>query len=266
MASRIGDTFVVLHGYIDESYNQQIFTLSCLVAKDKDWYELSRNWNLVLKAWNKRLKAQGRPILSRYHATDCSNLKREFKDWTPDEQRALVKELIHTFKGRHVDTIAYSIDLDEFRRIIPESLTHAQPDFAGYIYGLTFKQVLYEISTRYGDPHPDTKIGLSHDRCSYDHVLLDAFQQVKDDQYCEHRDMFTSIMPIGWEDWVPLQPTDLVAYENFKDSMRKKNPRDRRKALDALVNLDSFGGRARFMGTQAIEQWRDTLLGLGSLV
>jgi len=78
--------------------------------------------------------------------------------------------------------------------------------------------------------------------------------------------MFTSIMPIGWEDWVPLQPTDLVAYENFKDSMRKKNPRDRRKALDALVNLDSFGGRARFMGTQAIEQWRDTLLGLGSLV
>src|SRR5580692_8569009 len=52
--------FLFLNGYIDESYNQQVFTLSSLVAKGKDWLEFSRKWKLVLNAWNKKLKSQGR--------------------------------------------------------------------------------------------------------------------------------------------------------------------------------------------------------------
>jgi len=258
-------TFVLLHGYIDESYNQKVFTLSCLVAKGKDWYEISRKWKLVLAAWNKQLKKQGRPLLSRYHAADCSNLKREFSGWTPDEQRKFVSELIRIVGQHPVDTIAYSIDLEEFKRIIPESLTEASPDFAGYIYGLTLKLMLYEIANRYGVQHPDTKLTLWHDRSTYDSLILDAFNQVLADTTCAYRNIFTTIAPFGWEDCVPLQPVDLVAYENFKDALRKKNPRDRRKALDLLVNLDSFGGRARFMGTGAIEEWRGVLLSSGKL-
>jgi hypothetical protein len=252
--------FVFLNGYIDESYNQQVFTLSCLVAKGKDWLEFSRKWKLVLNAWNKRLKSQGRPLLSRYHAADCSNLKGEFAGWTPDEQRAFVVELMRIFKSHPVDTVAYSVDLDEFKRIIPESLTEAQPDFGGYIYGLTLKQMLYEITNRYGVPHPDTRLSLVYDRSSYAGIVQESFVQVTNDASCEHRNIFTTCAMTGWEHCVPLQPTDLVAYENFKDAMRKKNPRDRRKALDVLVNLDSFGGRARFMGTDAILEWRAVLL------
>jgi hypothetical protein len=82
---------------------------------------------------------------------------------------------------------------------------------------------------------------------------------------CEHHTIFTTIAPFGWEDCVPLQPADLVAYENFKDAMRKVAPRDRRKALEVLVNLDSFGGRARFMGTDAIAEWRQVLLAGGKV-
>jgi hypothetical protein len=257
--------FLFLNGYIDESYNQRAFTLSCLVAKGKDWLEVSRKWKLVLNAWNKKLKAQGRPLLSRYHASDCSNLKREFDGWTPGEQRAFVAELIRIFSQHRIDTIAYSIDLDEFKRIIPESLTEAQPDFAGYIYGLTLKLVLYEIANRYGVPHPDTKLSLVYDRSSYAGVVQESFTQVVDDVNCEHRNIFTTCAMTGWEYCIPLQPTDLVAYENFKDAMRKVAPRDRRKALELLVNLDSFGGRARFMGTDAIAGWRQVLLAGGKV-
>jgi len=204
-------TFVLLRGYVDESYNAQVFTLSCLVAKGKTWDEFSRRWQLVLAAWNKRLKAQGRPQLSRYHAVYCSNLKREFANWTTEEQQAFVIELIQIFQKHRLDTIAYSIDLDEFKRIIPESLTEAQPNFNGYIYGPTTKLMLYEIANRYGTQHPDTKVSIVYDRCPYSGVIADAFHQVSDDQHCEHRKIFTTIAETGWEHCVPLQPTDLVA-------------------------------------------------------
>jgi hypothetical protein len=79
---------VDFRGYIDESYNAHVFTLSCLISTGKIWSEFSRAWKLTLDSVNRKLKAQGRTTVSRYHAADCSNLKREFADWTTDEQRA----------------------------------------------------------------------------------------------------------------------------------------------------------------------------------
>jgi hypothetical protein len=83
---------VFFRGFIDESYDPEydnIFTLSCLLSTGKIWVELSRTWKLMLDSWNRRLKKQGRPKISRYHAADCSNLKKEFKDWSTDEQKEL---------------------------------------------------------------------------------------------------------------------------------------------------------------------------------
>jgi len=62
---------------------------------------------------------------------------------------------------------------------------------------------------------------------------------------------------MSWEDCVPLRAADLVAYENFKESQRKLVPRRRRKSLELLLDLDSFGGRGSFLGRDALMQFKE---------
>jgi hypothetical protein len=51
-----------------------------------------------------------------------------------------------------------------------------------------------------------------------------------------------------------------VAYENFKDAMRKINPRDRRASMKMLIDLDAFSGRAQSMDKPAILKLREGLM------
>jgi hypothetical protein len=62
----------------------------------------------------------------------------------------------------------------------------------------------------------DDRIALIHDRSEYDAVLLEAFNHLKSDETLLNRERFTTITPVGWEDSVPLQPADMIAYSNFK--------------------------------------------------
>jgi hypothetical protein len=251
---------VDFRGYIDESYNTHVFTLSCLLSTGKIWSELSRAWTLMLNSVNRNLKAQSRRTISRYHAADCSNLKREFADWTTDEQKALFADILKLFRRHQVDTIALSINLDEFHRVIPEAKTEAQPDFETFLYGMTTKFLIERIADRHCDRNPDIKIALIHDRSAYDGVMLEAFNQLMADTNFRHKGCFTTFTSTGWEHCVPLQPADLVAYENFKDAMRKINARDRRISLEMLIDLDAFSGRAQSMGADAILKLRQGLL------
>jgi hypothetical protein len=74
--------FVILKDYIDESYwppeRPKLFTLACTMSDIKGWQEINTAWKLCLNAKNRELAKQGRKTLSRYHATDCANLKNEF--------------------------------------------------------------------------------------------------------------------------------------------------------------------------------------------
>jgi hypothetical protein len=251
---------VDFRGYIDESYNAHVFTLSCLISTGKIWSEFSRAWKLMLDSVNRKLKAKGRTTVSRYHAADCSNLKREFADWTTDEQRALFADILRIFRRHQVDTVALSINLDEFHRVIPEAKTEAQPDFETFLYGMTTKFLIERIADRLCTRNPNARIALIHDRSAYDGVMQEAFNQQITDPNFTFKGCFTTFTSTGWEHCIPLQPADLVAYENFKDAMRKVNPRDRRISLEMLIDLDTFSGRAQSMGADAILKLRQGLL------
>jgi hypothetical protein len=73
----------MFHGYIDESGSSEsrLFTLPCVVSHGSTWYWLENEWVNCLEKTNKSLAGQGRQKLSRYHASDCSNLKNEFLGW-----------------------------------------------------------------------------------------------------------------------------------------------------------------------------------------
>ncbi len=260
--------FVLLRGYIDESYNEHVFTLSCLLTKGKIWDEFARSWKIMLRAWNRKLEAQGRSKISRYHAADCSNFKREFADWTKEEQREFFSDILKVFARHPVETVAFSLDLGAFYRVFPEAITQDPTERQKFIYGMSVKMLLGRIADRYCVEHPNTKFALVHDHCDRGGTMYDAFNAMKNDPGFEHGDCFVTFASSDWQHCIPLQPTDLVAYENFKDAMREVNPRDRRISLDLLLDLDSFGGRAQLMGERAILKMRHdlTMAGIPSLV
>jgi len=257
---------VDFRGYIDESYNAHVFTLSCLISTGKIWSEFSRAWKLTLDSVNRKLKAQGRRTISRYHAADCSNLKREFADWTTDEQKAFFADILKIFRRHQVDTVALSINLDEFHQVIPEAKTEARPDFETFLYGMATKFLIARVADRHCARNPNARIALIHDRSAYEAVMQEAFNQQMADPNFTCKVCFTTFKSAGWEHCMPLQPADLVAYENFKDAMRRVNVRDRRVSLEMLIDLDAFSGRAQSMGTEAILKLREGLLAAYSLV
>ena len=77
---------MLFRGYIDESYNDQVFVLSCLITQGGEWIWIEWEWEECIDRWNERLRKQGRRTLTRYHGADCSNRKHEFKGWSVDER------------------------------------------------------------------------------------------------------------------------------------------------------------------------------------
>jgi hypothetical protein len=125
---------------------------------------------------------------------------------------------------------------------------------------MTTKFLIDRIADRHCVRNPNARIALIHDRSAYDAVMLEAFNQQMADAKFTYKGCFTTFASTGWERCIPLQPADLVAYENFKDAMRKVNARDRRMSLEMLIDLDAFSGRVQSMGAEAILKLREGLL------
>src|SRR5581483_11094217 len=131
-------------GYIDESYSDRLFTLSCLMSTASGWLAFESRWRKCLEAKNKELKSKGRTPLSRYHASYCSSCYGEFRGWTNDEQISFTKDLLAVFRRQKhfLNVTAYTVPLDGFARVFPE----CSEDLIGYCYVHLLKLVLLEIA------------------------------------------------------------------------------------------------------------------------
>ena len=252
---------VVLTGYIDESYSEKVFTLSCLMSTLSDWMWFERAWNKCLSATNRGLKAQGRPLISRYHASDCSTRHGEFEGWTTDEQKKLTSSLLTVFRRHFVNVISYSISVDDFIKEFP----HHKEQWKEQCYGFLLKFLMVEAADQFASvlrvkrSNESVKISLIHDRGPCDGILLDAFNQMMKDPGFRGVHFFSTIAALPWQGCVPLQAADLLAYENFKDSESFLfTKRKRRYTLDALLT-SSLGGRSRTIDAAGVRKLREAL-------
>ena len=251
---------MLMRGYIDESYSAKLFTLSCLMSDPPDWHKMELSWKKKILAKNKKLHAQGRRQLSRYHAADCSSLVNEFEGWTVTEQIEFTKQLLGVIKGRFLNVIAYSVPLEALEEIFPE---HKKGDL-GPCYALLLKLLMTEFTSQLEDVAKlakqvkPIKLVLIHDRCSYDVELLRAFNQMMEDPGFTGKHVFSTIAPMAWEDCIPLQLADLLAYENFKDSERRETGRKRRKTLEVML-ANRLGGRCRTFTAKGLRKLRDLM-------
>jgi hypothetical protein len=240
-------TFVLFTGYMDESYDgpkQNLFVYSCLVARGKDWAESARSWKLQVDAKNKALKKAGRPLISRYHASDCSGRRNEFNGWSHDERDDFVRSLFGVIeRSRGMHSVAYSIELDDLCEVFPGWAD----DRLKAAYGLLPRFVMYTVGKDLYDlgKGSPAKVTLFHDRTGgdgkHDPTILRAFNTQMNGAGFRYKDYFTTIAPLAWEDCVPLQPADLVAFEYLKKVEAEMEARKHRKSFQALIDMEAFG-------------------------
>jgi hypothetical protein len=252
---------VIFRGYIDESYGegQNIFALSCIIARGSDWLEIERRWKLHLSAKNKELKKSGRPLISRYHASDCSGRKREFKGWTHDERDAFVRGLFQVFKVPTM-TIVFDAQLNDLCEVFPEWAADRLD--AGYGVLTTF--LLYVIGRDFRDFSKGfgktPRIRLFHDRTGgdgkHDPTILRSFTAQMNKPDFPHRDYFSTIEPLGWQECIALQPADLLAFECFKEAEARLAGRDSRRSFKALLNTYPFGIHSKTFQKSALIEYR----------
>ncbi len=258
-----GKRFImVLRGYIDESYDSQVFTLSCLMATPIDWMWIESVWKKVLRNKNKELKKAGRQQITRYHGTDCNGRRNEFAGWSPEEQVAFVKELLSVFKRFMTNSVAYSIPIKDFVAVFPEHTAKPLPQMYGFLVKFLMTEMNMQIA-EIGAGHrlKPINIALFHDRSSFDAIILDAFNQMIADPTFTGKKMFSSVTSTGWETCIPLQAADLVAYELFKDVSGKLAGRQRRKTIESMLSSNLFGGRAQIFDRKSLTSLRNRMEG-----
>lgn len=254
---------LLFRGFIDESHDPdpvpKVFNLTCVATHDSMWSWFEMAWMNVLETKNEELKKQNRRQISRYHAADCSSLRGEFKGWSVDEQIEFSRNLFKVFRTHPVHVHSYDMPLQLMVQHIPE--TASKP--VGFAYMILLMMLMDQIGKETLRLYPDDKIALYHDHCAYDGALADAFGQMVDGSiFRSHNlDRFVSITPERWQNCVLLQAADMIAYENFKEGMRKHYPsgRNRRKSLDALLDLDAISGRASGFTLEAIQELKSTI-------
>ena len=247
----------MLAAYVDESGNDELFTLSCVVAECSAWLWFEMDWQKRLDDKNAQLKSENRKTVSRYHASDCSSRFNEFHGWTPPEQIAFFQTLLSVFGAHVVNTIAYTISLREFVEEMPETADDPKKP----AYALLLKYLMIEIGNNILAREKDQLVTIIHDRAKgYNQTLLSAFDAMCADETFKYRNRFSSITAMSWEHCIPLQPADLLAYENFKEVERGTTKRSRRKSLEAILSLEAtFGGKCAYIPREGIREIRDML-------
>ncbi len=249
----------MLKGYMDDSgsASSNLFTLSCLIGHTSMWLWVEWAWLNHLEKKNSQLKAGGRTELSRFHAADCSSRFGEFKGWTVPEQTEFMAGLIRVFQRHSLVIISYTVDLKDLIAEFPEAKNNPR----GLAHVLLLTHIMKYIADKIlGDPrYADEDISLVHDRSNYDAVLREAFDHMRNDQTFARRERFTGISAKGWEDCVPLQLADFLAYENFKIIERESAGHPRRKSMELILELDSFGGRGAKLQREGIRQIKSKL-------
>ena len=245
---------MVLGGYIDDSGTGDLFTLSCSVHYGADIAWLEFEWLKFLEKKNAELIAANRKPIRRFHASDCSSCQGDFRGWDVNtEQVPFMAGLLAILEKYRMDVIAFTVNLKELQSCVPAA-RHNPLRFAHMVL---LHQIMLAIANSTLAINYEAYLSLTHDRGSFDAVFLDSFNAIiqSDAFNFPRRNQFTSIAPMCWERCALLQPADLMAFENFKESQREFFDRDRRKSLEIILERGKIGGALYGLTRDALDRY-----------
>ena len=247
----VGDKSVNLTGYIDESINKdkRLFTMSAIIAERMDWMWFEVDLVNCIEKINRRLEKEGRALISRYHASECSNKVGDFKDWSQEEQRSLTMQLLDIFRAHNTRTISYTIDFVALAEAFPQWKN--DPLRGGYDFLTAYLvREIGEWLSKCGNPN--VRIKLIHDRCQHKQTIQESFQGLVRNPVFRGRSYFETIEQSSWQECRLLQAGDFVTYASMKEAERKINPGNRSLPLKLLLEMESFGITAKYIGSDEV--------------
>ncbi len=230
----------MMTGYLDESANNDVVVCGGWIAMDHQWDKISLAWEERVAYENRISAKRGFPPISRYHAVYCANLKKEFKDWTVERQITFAKKLQDIMAARTGRTkchkherpiiFGWGMSISEFKSVINPRVTDVE--LKSICYTLCVIDCLKEVGRVMDHYYPSEKITFIHDRGDLANAAQRAFEVVR-----ATSPQFMNLVPGGWEDFTPLQPADMVAYDILKRFKKRFAGDDQiRKSLQRLVD------------------------------
>lgn len=214
----------VIKVYMDESGTHDrspAVTVGAYCARPKQWRDWTKDWN-----------RQKRPI-DVFHATDCQNLKGEFKDWDATQRDDFVKQLLPVIAEHAMPGVVVGIVLTDF-----EEAMRGNEDLRtlfGNPYSACFQwavQHVMQMAQRHGSSE---RIAFFHEENDFGEEAHRSFKWLK-----KHTNVTGNAISLTFgskADYVPLQAADVLAYEGNKRIRDLTRPS--RRALTALDPDDS---------------------------
>jgi hypothetical protein len=230
----------MLEAHLDESYNNRTFCVGGWLAPVSTLRSIEKSWKMRID-FERRMSIKKRfPPISRYHASDCANLKGEFdrsKGWDTDRQIRFSKKLLEIIGKNKPIGIVMGGSVDDY-------LHHFTGDAANKcrngLYFFSICVVMDQIAQAMKMYYPDEKVAIYYDRGKFSGMADRAFRSMVDDpRNSDISKYFVTMAPMGWEDCTLLQPADLLAYEGLKRIDGSLNDNDAiRKSLQALIGSE----------------------------
>jgi hypothetical protein len=224
---------MVIQAYIDESYAEpRTFALGCVLARGMDWFDLAKNWNRVLDRKNRELARAGRPVLSRYHSSDCNNMNGEYKGWEPAERDRFVADLILVVQKGKARITGNTVSLQDIANNFPVSSHQFDQNKQGacaVLSVLLWKEIAEQARRLNRNP----EIDVVYERGPFNKIIAASYDALMDSDFPE-RHLFRRLSYDN-SAVAPLQIADLVAYETMKETDRCATGRPRRQSLSIML-------------------------------
>ena len=202
--------------YIDESYNSRTFCVGGWLASNDGWSNIESAWLERIKYENRISAKKGMSPISRYHAADCANLKKEFstqRGWNIPRQIRLTKRLCQILGDNVLWGVVFGGAMADIKKHF------ADGDKVG-LYRASFAMHLIQIGRIMEEHFPNDRVTVYYERSEeFGSVAADSFDRFMRDSAPGTQKLskhFITAAPMGWEDCIPLQAADFIAYEGMK--------------------------------------------------
>jgi hypothetical protein len=202
------------------------------MACDTEWHKLEVKWDRKVK----------RAGVSRFHAAPLNGYKEEFETWRgTNKSSEFVKSLINIISNRKMVGFSFAMLLDDYEKYT----SPVAKDKLGTPYLCCFKHCIAMAAQEMSEMPPEDKFAVIIDRNPEENQAVKLFYQIKDDSNIPYRHRLAACAPGGWEEFTPLQPADMIAYDTFKllDDTIFRGKDKFRKSLQAIFDSTRLLGK-----------------------
>lgn len=224
--------FLILQFYCDESYDNNIFTFGGFMGLETEWSKLERKWK-------RRVKKAG---VSRFHAAELNGYKKEFESWKgTSKSKDFVVPLLNIIGHRKLVGFSFALLRNDYEKYTSQKAK----DKLGSPYLCCFKHCIAQAAQIMHEMPQEDKFAVIIDRNPEETEAVKLFYAIKDDSTVPYRHRLATCVPGGWEDFIPLQPADMIAYDTFKllHDYHVKGKTEWRKSLKALYESNTLYGK-----------------------